>query len=158
MSDFYTDLAAALRGIADDLAGLAGAGLPQDPKPYVCLDIQPKGDTDAEKVRAVDAVGRAVLGETRVADTSAINHYGIRGHRGGVSINVYERISSPEDRVKDEELARLRAELERLRDGPKRRYRCEGCGKTSRIAAHAPGCPVAAALDREQAEGGESGG
>ncbi len=30
-------------------------------------------------------------------------------------------------------------------------YRCEGCGKTSRLAAHLPGCPVAAAWDAEQA-------
>jgi hypothetical protein len=30
-----------------------------------------------------------------------------------------------------------------------RPYRCEGCGKTSRIARHEPGCPVAAAFDRE---------
>jgi hypothetical protein len=26
-------------------------------------------------------------------------------------------------------------------------YRCEGCGKTSRIVAHMPGCPVSAAWD-----------
>jgi len=31
-------------------------------------------------------------------------------------------------------------------DGP---YRCHGCGKTSRIARHEPGCSVAAAFDRE---------
>ncbi len=28
-------------------------------------------------------------------------------------------------------------------------YRCEGCGKTSRLVAHAPGCPVQAAWDKE---------
>jgi len=30
-------------------------------------------------------------------------------------------------------------------------YQCEGCGKTSRIAQHAPGCPVAAQFEAERA-------
>jgi len=30
---------------------------------------------------------------------------------------------------------------------PEESYRCEGCGKTSRIAAHSPGCPVYAAAE-----------
>ncbi len=36
-------------------------------------------------------------------------------------------------------------------------YRCDGCGKTSRIAQHEPGCPVAAywAGQREEAPGSE---
>ncbi|MDG4791884.1 hypothetical protein O7626_39410 [Micromonospora sp. WMMD1102] len=44
------------------------------------------------------------------------------------------------------ELAR-EAQARREADGLERPYRCEGCGKTSRIVAHMPGCPVAAAFD-----------
>lgn len=32
-----------------------------------------------------------------------------------------------------------------------RPYRCMGCGKTSRIVAHRPGCEVAEAFDDERA-------
>ena len=42
-------------------------------------------------------------------------------------------------------------------ENPDEPYCCDGCGKTSRIARHEPGCPVAAPWRQQVAEEGHHG-
>jgi hypothetical protein len=108
--DFYAEIAAELRRMADDLDTLTGLGLP---KPWLTLNIQPHGDTDDEIIAGVDAVAGALLGKPgRTARLSGgAFHYDASGSRGLVRIGVYQAVSDPAARERDAELVRLRAEL-----------------------------------------------
>jgi hypothetical protein len=147
VTNYYYELARTLRGIADDIETLAVGDL--RPLSGVSLLMQPDGRLpDDDKVATIDAVAAAVIGEPgRLRKmTSGGYHHDAGGSRGPVNIGVFAGVAAPEDREKDREIARLRAALERLDAGRSGdgSYRCEGCGKTSRITRHEPGCPVAA--------------
>src|SRR5947207_12867569 len=118
--DPYAEIAAELRRVADDLGGLAGRGLPQPT--YVALSIHPAGADDDEIMAAVDAVGGALLGRPGELEkmSGGTYHYVAHGTRGAavvanwrcaVKVDVFDRVSSPEER----EANRLRAELDELR-------------------------------------------
>lgn len=161
----YSEIAAELRLIADDLDGLG----PGHPEPgYVTLDIQPCRAEDDDETRCyVDDVAVALIG--KVAESKRLSggswHHTIRGRRGPVDISVYQQVRPPDER--DAELERLRAELAALRStedpdhgrttavadakpdtlmvshgdpGDGHAYEC--CGKVGRISRHNPGCPV----------------
>ncbi len=116
VTDFYAELAETLRGIADDLAGLAGSDI--HAPSYVGLTFQPRHDApDEAKVATIDAIGRVLLGKPGQLSrmSGGVYHHDASGHRGPVTIGVYGGVAGPEERSKDEEIARLRAEVERLR-------------------------------------------
>jgi hypothetical protein len=115
VSDFYSELAETLHGIADDVAGLAGTGL--EPLVHAGLTFLPQHTlTDEEKVAAIDAVATALLGKPGALQklNAGGYHHHVDGWRGAVEISVFSAVSGPEDRAKDEEIARLRAEVARL--------------------------------------------
>jgi hypothetical protein len=110
----YTEVAAGLRGIAEDLQALAGMGLPA---PYVSLTIQPGGygddRDDAVVIAAVDAVARALVGVpgTDGPLSGGLVHRGVDTTRGGVQVWVFDEINDPATRQLLAKVERLRAEL-----------------------------------------------
>jgi hypothetical protein len=118
--DHYARLAASLHELADRFAGLAGRDLPRP----VCFDVTvmptPHQATDDVITAAVNAVGQALLGkdgkENLMSDKRHI-HFGTEGHLGTIKINVFQSLQRKQRRpnAKDEEIARLRAELAEAR-------------------------------------------
>lgn len=103
----YAATAADLRRIADALDKLPTDGKP----PYLMLSILPSAKT----VEAVDAVTLAVLGkpgETR-KDSDDWRHIA-EGRIGTCYLQIHSTVPGPPDE-RDDELARLRAEVESLR-------------------------------------------
>jgi isopentenyl diphosphate isomerase/L-lactate dehydrogenase-like FMN-dependent dehydrogenase len=116
MSDFYAQLAAELRSMADAVEPLSGRGLPEL---VVSVDVQTRARTDADRVRTVDAVATALLGTPGHMERmpSGSFHHTVSGRRGDVRVSVFDGVSDPAARERDDELARLRAELAALRTG-----------------------------------------
>lgn len=118
--DAWTEISAELHRIADDLAKLAG-----EPEPrYVGLDFQPyngveddPGGSDAATIAATDAVAIALLG--RPAKPQRMGggsfHHTAHGARGRIRVAAFQSVSDPEAHAREAELARLRAEIEKLR-------------------------------------------
>jgi len=102
-----------LRGVADLLDSIGHVELPE-PR-LAGLDFQPGGETDAEIIAAIDAIGMALLGKKgERSTTSGRPWYAVKGMRGPVTVSAYRGLSQPPDE-RDVELARLRAEVEQLR-------------------------------------------
>jgi methionine synthase II (cobalamin-independent) len=159
------DVARALREIASNLVDAAidqvDSGLPSL---GVHISIQPRGDEDT-RVLAVDAVARAVLGKAGAGQRmhDGTWHHSAQGHVGPVMVSVLTGVASPAER----ELAELRAKVAsyeqaqideaRALTPDTRPYRCEGCGKTSRLVKHEDWCPVQKAWDAEQVKTTDAG-
>lgn len=120
--DHFAEIAAELRRAADDIETLVGSGLPKPT--HVALDIHPGGPRldrdDDQTARAVDALGRALLGKPGTAQKMYDDsyHYGTEStQRGPIKVHVYDSVSTAWA-VKHETAASLaakEAELERLR-------------------------------------------
>jgi len=113
-------LCKAIRRIHDQLAGMPDAAIAALPEQTTTtVHIQPSGHRgdDTKTIASVDALGNALLGHPgqRVAMGSGAWHYDASGCEGPIQLGIYMSVSSPEDRAKDQELARLRAEVESLR-------------------------------------------
>jgi len=120
-------IAAELHRLADDFARTATGDLPMPRS--ISLSIQPGGphnDADDQVIATVDAIGAAVLGKTGsvIALSAGGFHYRSGGARGPVEFMVFREISAARaERIeagsvlaeKEAELARLRAEVEKLR-------------------------------------------
>jgi hypothetical protein len=120
-TDFYTNLAATLHGIADDIATLAGRGLPQ--RAYVGITVMPLPHElpDHEMIRAVDSIGQALAGKPGTAErmSSGSYHHNAGGTRGGtfgrgVDIRVFQSVTPPDKRALQDEIERITAERDRL--------------------------------------------
>lgn len=121
-ADWYTELAALLHSIADDVATLAGRGLPEEVS--VGLRFQPIHDVPQEdKVALVDAVGQTLLGKRGELKplSGGTFHHDVSGYRGErrwpqcVEVAAYTAVEPPELRALREEVERLTAERTRLR-------------------------------------------
>jgi hypothetical protein len=117
MTDFYSDLAETLRGIAADISGLAGRGLPDA---HVSISIQPRAEGDEQKILAIDAIGRAVMGTPGAPRemSGGGHHYHVEAQRGPIRVAAFDSIKSPAEREKDAEIERLQAELRAARGEP----------------------------------------
>jgi hypothetical protein len=121
-TDFYTNLAATLHGIADDIATLAGRGLPD--RAYVGITVMPLPHDlpDDVMVRAVDSIGQALAGKPGTTErmSSGSYHHNAGGTRGGnygsggVDIRVFQSVTPPDKRALRDEIERLTAERDRL--------------------------------------------
>jgi hypothetical protein len=120
--DPFAEIAAELRRAAADIETLVGSGLPKPT--HVALDIHPGGPRlgrdDDQTARAVDALGRALLGKPGTANKMYDNtyHYGAEStQRGPIKVHVYDFVSTAWaiKRETDASLAAKEAELERLR-------------------------------------------
>ncbi len=142
--DHYQQLAQALREIAGHLADFAGHNMPPLSVHLDILTGLPDDAADQVKMATIDAVSLALVGktgETRKLSNSTY-HYNGRGHVGPVFVNVFDAIASPDQRVKDEEIARLRAELAQVRGEPEDGHVYACCGKVGRISRHESWCKV----------------
>lgn len=112
----YQVIADELRHIASDLEKLIGSGLSM---PWFMIGIQPatgRRGHDQDVVAAVDAVAIALLGRPASGKRLSTSYmHIIEGKRGPVEVNVYQSVSDPEERERDAELARLRAEVAELK-------------------------------------------
>lgn len=119
--DPYALVAAELHRIADRVATLAGAGLPQ---PAVSLNILPGGHDDADArtlVARIDRVAAALQvgpATTRQLSGGAFHHGNsfATQWRGPVTVAVFDEVPDPTAAERDAELERLRAELAALHD------------------------------------------
>lgn len=114
--DFYAELADTLHAIADDIATLAGRGLPE--LSYVAFEVQPfPRESDDDKIRVIDAIGEALVGRPSETElmVGGTYHYRAKGYRGPVHIDVYAGVTSPEERAMEAEMARLRERIDRRR-------------------------------------------
>jgi hypothetical protein len=120
-ADLYTELAAHLHGIADDMATLAGRGLPD--RAYVGITVMPLPHNlpDDVMVRAIDTIGQALAGKPGTTErmSSGSYHHIASATRGepygrGVDIKVFQSITPPDKRALQEEIERLRAERDAL--------------------------------------------
>ena len=111
--DFYTRLAANLHTVADAVATLAGRDLPRC---NLTVRYYPYGDDDPTNINAIDTFGQAVLGKPGKAQRmgDGTDHHHVDGSLGTVTVAAYRGIQTPEDKAKDEEIARLRAKLAEL--------------------------------------------
>jgi hypothetical protein len=133
----WLDLAAEFRRVADDLETLVGEPAPG----LVSIDIQPQSKLGrhrpprvqdrAEIAAAVDRVAVALLGRAaatkRMGSTGNTFHHTVDGERGTIGLNIYQAVADPNLVDPAEEIARLRAENERLR--------AEAAGQTARADA-----------------------
>lgn len=113
----YGTIADSLRKIADALDTFADQPMPR--KPYVSLDIQPgasRGDDDDATIAAVSALAAALYGGTATMKpySSGDWHYESHGVVPGISVSVYDRVTSPEERKLREEVEALRRERDAL--------------------------------------------
>lgn len=116
MSGYYAELAAELRRIADDLEPLDERGVA--PLSSVSLNFQPGPfRPEQETTATVDAIGLALLGQpgAPMEMSGGSYHHDARGRRGSISVGAFTSVSSPQERERQAELERLRAEVERLR-------------------------------------------
>jgi hypothetical protein len=120
--DHFAAIAVELRRAADDIETLVGSGLPMPS--YVALDIHPGGRgrerDDNRTARAVDALGRALLGQPGTAQKmyDGSYHYGTQSiQRGPITVHVYDSVSTDwaVPRAAAFELAAREAQLEKLR-------------------------------------------
>jgi hypothetical protein len=130
----WLDLAAELHRIADDLETLVGEPALQQ----VTLHIQPHNADGYQKktaanrpatIAAVDAVAVALLGkpaETKRMSDGVFFHHGVGGTRGPVKVDIYTSVADPDAVDSEQEIARLRAENERLRAIAGRSLWCGG--------------------------------
>jgi hypothetical protein len=119
--DRWADIADELERIAKDVRGLVGQPAPG----LVSLSIQPYNADRLGKptakgrpatVAAVDAVATALLGKPGATyDVSGGFHHGVHGESGPISVGVYTSVAAPDAVDPEEEIARLRAEVEQLR-------------------------------------------
>jgi len=99
----------------------------------VAINIQARGDTDAETIRAIDVLAWEVLedrAETRQLDLNTW-HRSATGNLGPVHVAVFAGITSPEMVRKDGEIARLEAEVAELRAARETVDAVEFCGATT---------------------------
>lgn len=108
----WLDLADELRRFADDVETLVGEPAPG----YVTLDIQPGKALQAETPAMVDAVAAVLLRKTPETKklVGGTYHRRASGSRGQIRVSVYQEVTGPPDE-RDAELARLRAEVEKLK-------------------------------------------
>lgn len=116
----WADIAAELRKIADDCLDLIGQPAPG------CFDIDihplrishpPVLKERAATIDAIDTAALVLLGkkaETREMSGGSFHHTA-RGRRGPISLMVYNAVADPAAVDPDEEIARLRAENDKLR-------------------------------------------
>lgn len=102
-----------LRRVADALDSIADVELPE-PRLFQ-LNIQPGGTSDADVMDGIDVLSSALLGKQGSHETvSGGPWYVARGRRKQIDVSIYRGLSKPPDE-RDAELARLRAEVEKLR-------------------------------------------
>lgn len=118
--DPWADITAALRRLADNCADLIGQPGPR----LIQLDIQPyaksgpdRPEDRAETIANVNTVASALLGVT--GNTKRLGsdtfHHKAHGPVGPVVVSIYQSVADPSLVDPNEEIARLRAENERLR-------------------------------------------
>lgn len=95
--DHFAELAAELHRVADDIARLAGQGLPK-PRQFQ-LNIQPasRGGDDDLTARAVDAMANALLGHSAAPELMGHGKYFYQTgfeKRGPLQVVVYHPIST----------------------------------------------------------------
>lgn len=115
--DPYAQAAAGLHEVADRIAGLAGRGLKRLEDFRCSLGVSMSESTVEVSKPAVDAIAAAmgVSAKTERFGSSSW-HHAAEVKISGVRVWVYAYVPSPAD-PRDEELARLRAEVEQLRAG-----------------------------------------
>jgi hypothetical protein len=116
----WADIAAELRKIADDCLDLIGQPAPG------CFDIDihplrishpPVLKERAATIEGIDTVAFVLLGkkaETREMSGGSFHHTA-KGRRGPITFSIYNAVADPAAVDPDEEIARLRAENEKLR-------------------------------------------
>lgn len=117
----WADIAAELRKIADDCLDLIG----QEPPRFFGIDIQPHcgpglnplPSERAATVVAVDTVSQILLGKNAATERMGGGsfHHTIHGQRGPIKVGIFQSVADPDIVDPDEEIARLRAENEKLR-------------------------------------------
>lgn len=115
MNDFYTDLAAELRALADDVESLSGRGLPDA---WVNVRVHLSGASATLPDAVIDQVAVALVGGS--GETKQLSGLWLRaatGRRGAIrDVDVFGGVDAPPDE-RDDELARLRTEVARLSGG-----------------------------------------
>lgn len=117
----WADIAAELRRLANDVDDLIGQPAPRqfaiNIQPHCGPSHPPVPKERAETVAAVDTVSLVLLGrpaETRPMSGGSFHHHAY-GERGPIKLGVYQGVADPAAVDPDEEIARLRAENDKLR-------------------------------------------